>query len=162
MTVFDWIPLFINPDIVSTILASMRFVQKERQVAFYAYVIVEHHLYLIASASEFRKTMKDFKSFTARTIIDYLEGRTAVYLLDKLRDAKLPHKTKSKYQIWQEGSHPEEIHSEKMFLQKIAYIHNNPVRRGYVEKPKCRRYSSARNNEGLEGLIEVKTDWRNQ
>jgi hypothetical protein len=48
-----------------------------------------------------------------------------------------------------------------MLLQKIEYIHNNPVRRGYVDEPKHWRYSSARNYEGKEGLLDVKTDWRN-
>jgi REP element-mobilizing transposase RayT len=162
MTVMQWIPLFTNPEIVSIIFESLRFVQKERNVTLYAYVIMEHHLHLIASAPELRKTVKEFKSFTARAVIDYLEGRTAVHLLEKLKNAKLHHKTKSEYQVWQEGSHPEEIHSEKMLLQKIDYIHDNPVRRGYVDEPKCWRYSSARNYGGLEGLIEVKTDWRNQ
>lgn len=63
--------------------------------------------------------MKEFKSFTARAVIDYLDGRAAVHLVDKLENAKLQHKTKSEYQVWREGSHPKEILSEKMLLQKI-------------------------------------------
>jgi putative transposase len=65
MTVVEWMPLFTNPDIVSLVLESLRFVQKEHQVILYAYVIMEHHLHLIASAPELGKTMKEFKSFTA-------------------------------------------------------------------------------------------------
>ena len=34
-----------------------------------------------------------------------------------------------------------------MLRQKIVYIHNNPVRRGYVDAPEHWRYSSARNYE---------------
>lgn len=127
----------------------------------YAYVIMEHHLHCIASAEELSKTMKEFKSYMARRIIDYLKDRNSIYLLEKLKTAKLSHKTESKYQLWQEGSHPEEIYNEKMLLQKIDYNHNNPVRRGYVDEPKHWRYSSARNYEGMEGLIAVRTDWRN-
>ena len=41
----------------------------------------------------------------------------------------------------------------------IEYIHNNPVRKGYVEQPQQWRYSSARNYENMKGMIEVKTDW---
>ena len=66
------------------------------------------------------------------------------------------------YQVWQEGSHPQEIYGEKMLIQKIDYIHNNPVRRGYVDEAREWRYSSARNYGGMEGLLEVKTDWRNE
>ena len=130
----------MNPEIVSLLFESLRFAQKERSVIVYAYVIMENHLHLIASAEELSKTMKEFKSFTARTIIDYLEERKVISLLEKLRRAKLDHKTGSEYQLWQEGSHPEEIYSEKMLIQKIEYIHNNSVRRGYVEEPKHWRY----------------------
>ena len=161
LTIVDWIPLFTNPEIVSLVLESLRFVQKERRVVLYAYVIMEHHLHLVVSASELGKTMREFKSFTARSIVDYLDGRNAIPILEKLKSAKLLHKKESDYQLWQEGNHPEEIYSEKMLLQKIEYIHNNPVRRGYVDMPQEWRYSSARNYEGKEGLLEVRTDWRN-
>jgi putative transposase len=161
MTVVEWIPLFTNPEIVSLLLESLRFVQKEREIILYAYVIMEHHLHLIASAPELGKTMKEFKSYTARTIIDYLEEKKLLPLLEELHREKLAHKTKCDYQLWQEGSHPEEIYSEGMLLQKIEYIHNNPVRRGYVDEPKQWRYSSARNYDCMEGLLVVKTDWRN-
>ena len=159
MTTVDWIPLFTNPDIVTEVLGSLRFVQQERGVILYAWVIMEHHLHLIATAPALGKTMKEFKSYTARTIIDHLKERGSKIWLRRLQEAKLAHKTKSKYQFWQEGSHPEEITSEEMLVQKIEYIHNNPVRREYVDEPWHWRYSSARDYEGIEGLLDVKTDW---
>jgi len=162
MTVVEWIPLFANPENVSVILDSLQFVQKERGVILYAYVIMEHHLHLIASAPELAKTMKEFKSFTARKIIDYFEKRSSTPLLKELEKAKLPHKTGSDYQLWQEGNHPQEIFSEQTLVQKIEYIHNNPVRRGYIDEAKHWRYSSARSYEGMEGLLEVCTDWRDE
>ena len=161
-TIVEWMPLFTNPDIASLVLDSLRFLQKERGVLLYAYVIMEHHLRMIASSPQLSKTVKEFKSFTARAIIDYLESRGSTPLLEKLHFARQSHKTKSEYQLWQEGSHPQEIISERMLLQKIEYIHSNPVRRGYVDEPKHWRYSSARNYEGMRGLLEIRTDWRNE
>jgi len=101
MTIVEWVPLFANPEIVDILLESLRFVQKEREVVLYAYVVMEHHLHLIASAPKLGKTMKEFKSFTARKIIDYLEGRNSIPLLEKFRRAKLRHKKESDYQLWQ-------------------------------------------------------------
>jgi len=43
--------------------------------------------------------------------------------------------------------------------QKVEYIHNNPVARGYVDDPVRWRYSSARNYARQAGLIEVVTQW---
>jgi hypothetical protein len=42
-----------------------------------------------------------------------------------------------------------------MMIGKIKYIHENPVKRGYVDKVVHWRYSSARDYEGVNGLIEV-------
>ncbi len=65
-------------------------------------------------------------------------------LLQELQYYKLKHRTDQQHQLWQEGSHPEMIETEAMMWQKIEYIHNNPVRRGYVDDPIHWRYSSAR------------------
>jgi hypothetical protein len=40
-------------------------------------------------------------------------------------------------------------------IQKMDYIHQNPVKRGYVDRLEDWRYSSARNYLGLKGLIPV-------
>lgn len=61
--------------------------------------------------------------------------------------------------MWQEGSHPEVIQGMSMMRQKVTYIHNNPVKRGYVDEPCHWRYSSARNYAGLDGLLHVTTTW---
>ena len=47
-----------------------------------------------------------------------------------------------------------------MILQKLEYIHNNPVKRGYVDEAVHWRYSRARNYARKPGLVEVVTDWR--
>lgn len=47
-----------------------------------------------------------------------------------------------------------------MMWQKIEYIHNNPLTRGYVDDPVHWRYSSARIYAGQAGVLEICTDWR--
>ena len=49
----------------------------------------------------------------------------------------------STYPVWQEGSHPEAIFTEKFSRQKMDYLHLNPVRAGLVETPDEWPYSSA-------------------
>ncbi|WP_198552773.1 hypothetical protein [Psychromonas sp. Urea-02u-13] len=43
--------------------------------------------------------------------------------------------------------------------QKIDYIHQNPVKRGYVDQATYWRYSSARNDENEGGLIDICKLW---
>lgn len=80
-------------------------------------------------------------------------------MLALLAQLKRPHKIESDYQIWEEGSHPQLIETEAVMRQKLDYIHQNPVKRGYVDLPEHWRYSSARNYAGMAGLIEVVKDW---
>jgi REP element-mobilizing transposase RayT len=121
--------------------------------------VLENHLHLIASAPDPANAMKSFKMYTARQIIDLLERSGADVLLRQLRAHKLAHKIQSDYQVWQEGSQPKQIRSNEMMLQKLEYMHNNPVKRGYVDNAVHWRYSSARNYAGQPGLVDVVTDW---
>jgi REP element-mobilizing transposase RayT len=123
-------------------------------------VILENHLHLIASAPELSNAIKSFKMYTARQIIDLLEFHGATVLLRQLRALKRRHKTDSEYQVWEEGSKPKQIGGDAMMLQKLEYMHQNPVKRGYVDDPVHWRYSSARNYAGMPGLVDVITDWR--
>ncbi len=45
--------------------------------------------------------------------------------------------------VWDESFHPQQIHSREFFEQKLNYLHDNPVRAGYVIDPCAWRYSSA-------------------
>jgi len=158
-TIVAWLPVFTRPDTMDVILDSWRFLQKTQRLCIYGYVILENHLHCIASANDLGKEIGDFKSFTAHQIIDVLKKQGATPLLDQLRLCKLRHKTDQEFQVWQEGSHPQVIKDEEMMLQKLDYMHLNPVKRGFIDDPVHWRYSSARNYAGLKGLIEVQTVW---
>jgi putative transposase len=159
-SVVDWLPVFTRPEAAEVVLESWRFLQANDRLALFGYVVMENHLHFIASAPDLAAEVKNFKSFTARRVIDCLEQRADAHTLDRLGWSKLRHKTESRYQFWQEGSHPKQITSDEMMVQKLEYVHNNPVRRGYVDLPEHWRYSSARNYLGLPGLISVTTGWR--
>ena len=88
-------------------------------------------------------------------MINFLEEHNIEQLLSKLRLFKKLHKSDREYQFWQEGSHAELVISEAVMREKLDYIHWNPVKRGYVDKPEHWRYSSARNYLGETGLIEI-------
>ena len=158
-TVVDWLPVFNRPEASTIILDSLVFLQTERRVTLLAYVILENHMHFIASGEELSTRIAEFKSFTARQLLDLLKEKNAQALLQQLAFRKLKHKTDRTYQFWQEGSHPKQITSDEMMQQKIEYIHFNPVKRGYVDEPVHWRYSSARNYAGLSGLIPVTTEW---
>lgn len=154
-TVIHWIPIFTRIESTNIIFESLKYLQKSDNLKIYSYVILENHLHMIISSDDISKTMKKFKSFTAKELIKLLQKSNAKTILDQLAFYKKAHKTQTTYQVWQEGFQPKLIKDEKMMIERINYIHNNPIKRGYIEKAKHWRYSSARDYEDIEGLIEV-------
>jgi REP element-mobilizing transposase RayT len=158
-TVVGWLPVFTQPETVQFVLDSWQFLQDQDRLVLLGYVVLENHIHFIASAENLAKEVGDFKSYTARRIIDYLSERHVRTLLDGLEYHKVRHKTDRHFQLWQEGSQPKMIETEAMLRQKLDYIHNNPVKRGYVSDPTHWRHSSARNYAKIESLVAVTTDW---
>ena len=158
-TIVGWLPVFSRAEAAQIILDSWRFLQEHDRLTLYGYVIMENHVHFIASGDDLAREAGDFKSFTARQIIDLLETRKDSSMLELLRMLRAPHKADRVHQLWREESHPQEVFSPDVMRQKLEYMHNNPVRRGYVDDPVHWRHSSARNYAGLEGLIHVNMEW---
>ncbi len=154
-TTVNWLPLFSNPEIAQVILNSLGYLIDRQHLVLHAYVIMENHLHMVASADDLSKEIANFKSFTARKSIDYYAENQKQTVLDQLAFFKLEHKKDRPYQFWQEGSHPQRITTEEILRQKIDYIHFNPVRRGYVDVPEPWKYSSARDYAGQIGLLPI-------
>jgi REP element-mobilizing transposase RayT len=156
-TTVAWIPIFTRKPYFDILLSTLNFSRQNKGMKIFAYVILDNHLHLVVAGENLSKTIKEFKSFTAREIVRLAKEEEKGWLLSQLKFHKLVHKAESGYQVWQEGFHPKMITSEEMLAQKIEYIHYNPVRIGIVEKPEDWLYSSARNYLGLPGLLVVDT-----
>ncbi len=158
-TVLHWIPIFTNKESVKIVIDSLKYLQQSDNLKIHAYVILENHLHLVARSDDLAKTIKNFKSFTAKELLQLLQQKNVKTILDQLAFYKKAHKTHTEYQIWQEGMQPKLIQSEQMMREKIEYIHHNPLKRGYVDEAKHWCYSSAIDYEGMSGLIDIERMW---
>jgi len=154
-TVMEWLPVFTRSEVVQILLDCWQYQRSHKGLKLYGYVILENHLHFVAQAPNLDKCVQEFKSFTARQIIDHLKEQHIDKILTRLRFAKRAHKTDREYQFWQEGVHAEMVFSDAILREKLNYIHLNPVKRGYIDRAEHWRYSSARNYEGQAGLIEI-------
>ncbi len=50
------------------------------------------------------------------------------------------------------------MQTDSMMISKIKYIHENPVKRGYIDESTYWRYSSARDYD-VRGLLEIERFW---
>ena len=62
--------------------------------------------------------------------------------------------------FWQARYYDFNVHNEEKRVEKLRYMHRNPVKRGLVEKPEDWRWSSFRHYAtGNQGTVEVESFW---
>jgi len=154
-TIVNWLPLFSNDQYFTLLINALKHARLQKNLQIHAYVLMKNHFHLIVSGHNWAKTLQEFKSFTAHGIIQLLKQTKQDRILSRLRILKKAWKTKSYYQVWQEGFHPQLLQDDEMFGQKMEYIHWNPVKSGYVETPEDWQYSSARNYAGMERVLDI-------
>ncbi|MFN2533376.1 MAG: transposase [Pyrinomonadaceae bacterium] len=117
--------------------------EARKNFLLFAYVIMIDHLHVLTSRpTTTSDVLRILKGLTARRVIDYLKQNNYWRSL-----AKLQHQTYEKnhrYSLWQREKNVLPIFSEQLFMQKLNYIHQNPVRAGLVERAIDYRWSSAR------------------
>ncbi|HAW79505.1 MAG TPA: transposase, partial [Balneola sp.] len=103
----EQLSLFADQEVAKIVLDSLQFLQKERLVTIYAYVLMHDHLHCIMEGNNLSDKLRTFKSYTARAIIDYLKETNRTYYLKRLKNGV--NKENSEYKVWQEGFHPKQI-----------------------------------------------------
>lgn len=158
--VVNWVDIFTRPIYRDIIIDSFRFCQKNKSLQVFAYVIMSNHVHLIANSTggKLSDTVRDFKKYTSRVIIETIQSINESrrdWLLNQFEFAAKKHSRNENYQFWTHENHAIELRTPDFTREKVEYIHNNPVRARIVENPEEYLYSSARNYAGMENLFEI-------
>ncbi len=159
-TVVHWLPVFTHAARFDILIDALKFSREKKGLKIYSWVILDNHLHAILAAPDLARVIMEFKRYTALKLIEQLEREKCNWLLHQLAFAKARHKHASEHQFWQESSHAHALAGDAIMERTIAYIHNNPIKRGLVVGAEHWRYSSA--HEWLVGTTPVmKCDrWR--
>jgi putative transposase len=109
----------------------------------YGYVVMPEHVHLVVSEPEVEVlaiAIQSLKiSVARREMYDHEKG-----------DATL----------WQKRYYDHNVRNYESFVEKLRYIHRNPVKRGPVEKPEDWKWSSFRHYMTAEtGPVEIESRW---
>ncbi len=158
-TIVEWIPVFAASARCDLLVEALQYSQQHKGLQVFGWIIMPNHFHAIVLAPDLSGVIADVKKFTARRILEQLAETKCDWLLNQFAYYKAAHKS-STHQVWQEGFHPQAITGDEMMLQKLEYLHNNPVRAGFVASPEHWRYSSA--HEWMPGAFPVLRcdDWR--
>ena len=140
------LPLFHSDKIKDAFAERLAKVVDELEFDLYAWVIMPEHVHLLLLADPQRLMVKQ--------ITHRLKSRFAQNVIARWRELDAPilariTTPKGAFRFWQDGGgYDRNIVTPRRIVQKIQYIHNNPVARNLVRRPTDWRWSSARWYEG--------------
>ena len=150
------LPLLNRPRGRDCFLSILEQVRQRYRFVVVGYVMMPEHIHLLVSEPEIGNPS---------TVMQVLKQRTARALLPKRR-----RKDPRQGSLFAEGSQPRafwqarfydfNVFTTKNWVEKLKYIHRNPVKRGLVESPEQWRWSSYRFYSSDEvGPVKVNVGW---
>jgi putative transposase len=117
-------PFFLNSSNAEFLISSILFGCRNNWFGLVAFVVMPDHLHLITipKGKNISQIMHSIKSFSSKEI---------------------NKATQREGSVWQSSFRDFTLWSEKLVIEKINYIHNNPVRKGLVSDPNDYNYSTA-------------------
>lgn len=134
-------PLFLSDRFRRCFVETLARVRQETKFLLIGWVLMPDHFHLL---------LKPESAEPTSLIVKRLKGETATRILKRLRENQLyPWCRKmlarlhlppsvhdeSHYRAWQRRFYPFNVYSEKKRLEKLDYMHNNPLKRGLVSSP---------------------------
>jgi putative transposase len=126
-----------SKDAVERLLEQTR---RQRGLYIAAYVLMPEHVHLLTSEpaqGSLATFLQIFKQLSAREL-----------------------KSPTEKQFWQRRYYDFNVSSHEKYLEKVQYIHRNPVKRGLVSQPDQWAWSSFRHYAtGEPGKVEIESQW---
>jgi REP-associated tyrosine transposase len=142
------VPLFQSPRFCRLFVRVLKEVRREFGFLLLGWVRMPEHFHLLIQPNPADSTSR---------ILQQLKQRTAFHILKALRQnsrspwcrrmlsrLRLPETVhdQAQYRVWQRRFYPFNVFSEKKRLEKLNYMHGNPVERRLVDSPDQWAWSS--------------------
>ena len=140
-TILEWNHLLKEDVYKHIIIDSLNYLVANKRVRVFGFVFMSNHIHLLWRIQDGHlreDVQRDFLRFTSQQMLKALRNSE-----NKLMQSFYVGAKDRKYQIWERNSLSIELWTEDVFLQKLEYIHQNPVRANLGFLPAEYYYSSA-------------------
>ena len=134
-------PLFLSERFCRCFVQRLAEVRQGLKFLLLGWVLMPEHFHLLLKpqpAEAAPLIVKGLKEGTATRILKALRENLQYpwcgKMLERLRLPPTMH-DESHYRVWQRRFYPFNVYSEKKRLEKLDYMHHNPVKRGLVNEP---------------------------
>lgn len=159
-TIVKWVDLFTRNEYRNIIVDSLKYCSSHKDLEIYAWCIMTNHIHLIIGThgNNMEDILRDHKKHTSSQLTAAITSNPSEsrkeWILEQFSNAAKTNSHNTKYQVWQQHNKPIVLYSEKIIYQYLDYIHNNPVKAGFVSQPEHWLYSSATDYAGKPGLLD--------
>src|SRR5438045_4194622 len=142
---FKRVPIFRNDYACELFVESLTETRSHCTFKLIAYVVMPDHVHLILNplARNISEVMRRLKSSSTRRILDWLREDRFAASLQKL-ELDIPQSRSHSHALWQKGFSSIDLWSPRFILQKLSYVHLNPIRARLCDHPAEWRWSSYR------------------
>ncbi len=139
----DRLPVFRRDVMKSIACSALDEARTSGKFLILGYVIMPDHVHLISDGEKrASEVLRFINGLISRRIIDFLKQEGHALSLKKLRHES--YRRGHEYSLWDHHPNVRLLTSESMFMQRVHYTHQNPLRLGMVERADDYRYSSVR------------------
>jgi REP element-mobilizing transposase RayT len=141
-TINSWKPLLQDNEMKDIIVNSLRWLDKEKRAFTHGFVIMPNHVHILWSYGELGiDPSQSFLSYTGHEFKKKLKAFSP-----HLLGSYLSTQNDRDYHFWERRSRIIETKSRDIVIQKLDYIHDNPLQEKWklADVPEAYQYSSAR------------------
>jgi putative transposase len=159
-TIERWIDVYTRNTYRQIFIDSLNYCIEHKGLVVHAWVLMTNHAHLLINSTDkpIEDIVRDFKQFTSKSTVKSILENTQesrdwmTYFFARAGNRNSMNKY---FQFWQNGYHPIHCWKKELILQKTNYIHQNPVRAGFVEKDYDWFYSSASHYVNGTGMVKI-------
>ncbi len=159
----DLVDIFVRPVYKQIIVHSLNHFIDTKGFIVYGWCLMTNKLYIICQAQKnilLGDIRKGFKQFTTEKIIEAVETEPEErkhWILNSFKKHTGSFSSNKILQCWKQIKEPLQIDMRRpeVMAEQLDLIHNIPVKDRFVQYATDFLYSSARDYEGMSGLIKI-------
>lgn len=148
--VVGWADIFSRQVYRDIVHQSFQYCRKERGLELFAYVIMTNHVHTImrSKLGGMSGLVRDIKKHTSKEIIKEIQTSNKESRREWLEMVFRYHAKYNKRagdkQLWTHENHAVEMATNEIMDSRVNYIHDNPVRAGWVSNPEDYLHSACK------------------
>jgi len=154
-SIIRWRPIFKFEDYRNIVINSLNWHISNKRMKVFAFVVMSNHLHWISYPIPPYSIIGNIWSFSSYTAHEILRATRSNGDQDFIRVFSKYAERRKLHKIWKDFQ-AKNIHSQGFLMQKLEYIHNNPIREYILVSRAEYPFSSARYyDDGKNPVIQI-------